>query len=368
MNRRLLVTYTIIVYVVVASSVPAAKAQTTTIMNVEYPKSALFNIDTQTADPSLVVTATITFLDAKPGYFLEVGLFTLGRDEFAGGSAKAYPDRCLSGGGLAGCLIPIGVSQGAEDLEFNLVHPHRTWDLALVAGLLNQSGSMIYDSFSDYEFTIRVYTGLTLTVLVPESVTVNVDGANQSLGNIRLSLIAGPHNVSVPEIVAVNENTRLQFKGWSDGEGEPNRTVVLNRDVDLRADYVTQYWLLIASPQVNSTGAGWYDNDSTARFSVPSSQQPMSGWLGMLGGRWRFQGWYENQTLLTPFQNGTLTMNAPHAISARWDADYFLPAIIATSVGIIALAATRKHWNGLGPPRHRNATARRRSRPRVSRR
>jgi hypothetical protein len=360
LHGRPIVVYAPLIFVVIASLIPAAKAQTTSILNVEYPKSAIFNIGTQTASPPLTVSATIAFTGAKPGYFLQVALYTLGSGELTGGSAAALPDGCLRGdSGSALCLIQLTAGQGEEDVQFTLVRPQLIWDLAIVTGLRNQTLNLIYDSISDYEFTIRVATALTLKVLVPENVTLTVDGIPQTPGNISISLITGSHNLSIPSIVSVNNSTRLKFSSWSDGELEMNRTVLLNQDVTLQAEYTTQYRLQVVSPQVNSTGADWYDQNTTAQFSTQPSPQPITSWLGIFGGEWRFHGWYENQTLLTPSQNGTLRMNAPHLISAQWEADYSIPATIVVGAAIIALAATRKHWRRSEAQRNKSVTARR---------
>ena len=316
------------------AAVPEVRAQTTSIMNVEYPKLVTFNIGTQTADPTPTVTATVSFVGAKPGYFLAVGIFGLESGDLVGGSAHSYPEKCMRTSSVAGCIVQVRTSQGAEDVEFDLARPQSPWDLAIVTWLLNQSQSTIYDSFSDFTFTIQVYTALTLKVLVPVEVTVNVDGINESQGSARLSLVTGFHNVSIPSIVPVDDVTRLSFRDWSDGNPQPNRTVLLNHDVTLQADYVTQYRLQVVSPQVSAIGAGWYNQNSTAQFSVPPSPQLMSDWFGKLGGEWRFRGWFENGALLTSTQSGTVEMNGPRIVIARWDADYSVPLTIVAGVAL----------------------------------
>lgn len=362
MRGKSSIAYPLLLFIAVTWLMPTAKAQVTSIVNVEYTKSATFNIGTQTASPPLTVSATIAFTGAEPGYFLQAALYTLGGGDLTSGSAAAVPDECLRGESGAFCLMQLTTGQGEEDVKFTLWHPQLTWDLALVTGLRNQTLNLLYDSISDYEFTIRVSTALTLKVLLPQNANVTIDGISEPAGNVSTSLITGSHNLSIPIVVPVNNSTRLKFSKWSDGELSANRTVILSQDVTLQVEYITQYRLQEVSPQVNSTGADWYDENTTAQFSTQPSPQAITPWLGMLGGEWRFHGWYENQTLLTGTQNGTLRMDAAHIISARWEADYSIPATILGAAVIVTLAATRKHRQKSECQHHKNAAARRRKR------
>jgi hypothetical protein len=47
---------------------PQVHAQTTNITKVEYPRYSVFDIKQRTADPPLIVKATVMYSDAKPGY------------------------------------------------------------------------------------------------------------------------------------------------------------------------------------------------------------------------------------------------------------------------------------------------------------
>ena len=67
---------------------------------------------------------------------------------------------------------------------------------------------------------------------------------------------------------------------------------------------------------INATGAEWYDDGEIARFSVPTIV-PMNGFLGVLGGKLKFQGWYEQGKLVTEQANDTISMTEPHTITAN---------------------------------------------------
>jgi hypothetical protein len=45
---------------------------------------------------------------------------------------------------------------------------------------------------------------------------VTVDGTGQPKGNVPLNLVPDPHMVSVPEIVQLDNVTRLKFQQWTD--------------------------------------------------------------------------------------------------------------------------------------------------------
>ena len=168
---------------------------------------------------------------------------------------------------------------------------------------------------------------------MPDSVTVFVDGRNRSQGSIRLSLIAGYHNVSVPDTIQLSNDTRIRFMEWSDGSTQANRTVLLNHSLDLEANYVTQYLLVVESP-LSVSGAGWYDQGTNATISA-NSTVPMNGLLGILGGRWVFQGWYGNGQMLASSSSVSLQMNHPLSVTARWSPDYLIPLILLAAFALL---------------------------------
>jgi hypothetical protein len=59
--------------------------------------------------------------------------------------------------------------------------------------------------------------------------------------------------------------------------------------------------------------------------------------MGLLGGKWKFQGWYENGELLTRSINGSIIMRQPHYLIAQWEPDYTLPVLLFTIAALLAL-------------------------------
>jgi hypothetical protein len=236
--------------------------------------------------------------------------------------------------------IPAGA--GAEHLKFQIggilgdKHAIGTWNLNITTALVDQTGKLVEDSANSISFAVQL-TPAILTVVVPASVAVSVDGMKQPTGPTQVPVVVGDHNITVPTFAQVDASTRVRFDHWPDGSTNPNTTLFVGNDTNIEVAYVTQYLLTVAGPQLTSTGAGWYDADATATFSVASTE-PMNDPLGALGGKLRFQSWYEDGKLLTDQTSGSITMHQPHTVTAVWQADYSQPATIIVGIMIIAFA------------------------------
>lgn len=314
--------------------VPAVHAQSTNVTNVTYPGHVSFDLEHGTTDPPLVVEATISYSDAKPGYFLAVGVFDLSSGDpvlGTGGSAGVCDSK------YAACVIGLTSSSGLDQVQFSLVGYRMTMSMAIVAVLYDQTRNLIYESESDYVFTVTLTYTLALRVRVPGSVSVSVDGTAQPAGSVWLNLVPGDHVVSVPEIVMVDNVTRVKFQHWSDGVQETSRSVSLHHQTLLTAEYVTQYLLNATTLHGRSMGIGWYDEGSTASYSIQSTTVPMENVLGLLGGRWVFEDWYEQGELITKSSSGTVMMIGAHALIAHWTADYTLPVVFLGGLAMVSL-------------------------------
>lgn len=344
--------------------VPSVHAQTTNIADVSYPKHVSFDLEHGTTDPPLFVEAAVSYSDAKPGYFLAVGVFDLGSgDPVTGSGSAAGP--CDSK--YAACVIGLTSSSRLKHVQFSLVGYRMTMSMVIVAVLYDQARNLIYDSESDYVFTVTMTYTLALRVRVPGSVPVTVDGVPQPEGSVSLNLVPGDHAVSVPEIVQLDNTTRLKFQHWSDEVQETSRSVPLHHQTLLTAEYVTQYFLNATTLHRNSLGSGWYDEGSAASYSIQSTTVPMENVLGLLGGKWVFEGWYEQGELITKSSSGNVIMLGAHSLIARWAPDYALPIIffagLAGVLSLILLGKRRGSLLGFRGPRRR-----RRKRSRVARR
>ena len=307
----------------------------------------MFDLETRTTDPPLLVTATVSYSGAKPGFILTVSIFDLDSGGLVSGSGMAPSRPC----DLQYALCSGGVSSpsGSENVRFLIAGFKQTMSLAIIAIFYDNSGSLVYDSESDYEFVITMASAFVLGIQVPYIVPVSVDGVSQPKGNAWLYLSPGVHSISVPDTVQVDNVTRMKFERWSDGVNETARTIYLNKQTTLAADYVLQYFLAVTDRQGNVTGAGWYNDGSNAIFSVPSTTMPMNGLMGLLGGKWKFEGWYENGEILTASTAGSMLMLRSHSVTSDWEEDYELPAIILIAIGLaVIIALTRRNlWEVL---------------------
>ncbi|RLE59135.1 MAG: hypothetical protein DRJ32_05190, partial [Thermoprotei archaeon] len=110
-----------------------------------------------------------------------------------------------------------------------------------------------------------------LTVDLPtEDFWCRVGGINRTGKKIVFNLVEGSYQVKVPEILSLGDE-RYVFNEWSDGETDATRTIELEDDLDLTAEYTRQFYVRVTSPYGTTSGEGWYDEGSTATISVSST-------------------------------------------------------------------------------------------------
>lgn len=342
MNSSRMLLVSVLLIASLALFFPNVQAQTTRIVELRHPVHVLAG----GLEP-FTVQAVVSFQDAQPKSSLAVGIVDIDSKPqkiIPGIVTTASPDQCVNQPALqALCVMNLHASSGTEDLAFKIGgilgdQPPRpgTWDLNMTAGLLDSNNTLIAKSVSSVPFEVEL-TPLSLTVNVPSHVTVAVDGVEQPPGSVTIGVAAGSHNISVSLIAEVDSGTRLRFDRWSDGFTGLNRTVTVRSASAFEAVYFTQYRLTLEGEQGTASGQGWYDAGSTATFSVAQAE-PMSGFLGLLGGKLLFQGWYENGRSLTNATSGNIVMSQAHTLTVHWQPDYSMPtAIIAIVVLVIAL-------------------------------
>ena len=89
------------------------------------------------------------------------------------------------------------------------------------------------------------------------------------------------------------------------------------------ANWKTQYQLTVTSVYGTTSGAGWYDNGSTAYAIVASNI--VSGGSGI---QYVLTGWSGNSSGSGATSNG-ITMNAPKTATAFWGTQYYLTVFSA---------------------------------------
>jgi hypothetical protein len=319
---------------------PSVHAHTTKIAELRHPTGIVAG----SLDP-ISVTATVSYQDSEPGYFLVVGILnTIVPFRVIPGIATSFPDQCVNEPVLAAiCVIKTNSTSGVEHLEFKVggilgdQQGEGSWNLNMTAALITSNDTLVENSESSILFSITI-SSVILTVTVPASVTVSVDGVKQTPGPVQVPVSSGPHSIAVPAIAQVDNETRLRFDSWTDGFVVPNRTVKISVSRSLEAVYVAQYRLSIAGQATSAMGQGWHDTGSVVTISVADTE-PMSGILGLLGGKLRFQAWYDNNRLLTNSSVDAIVMDKPHTLTVLWQADYTMPLLIIAAIVIVLILA-----------------------------
>jgi hypothetical protein len=316
---------------------PAVEAaQTTSIYQVNSPSSVVAG-----RESPIPVVATVYYNNTIPGYELVVAILEAGLPpgRIVPGIVVSSTDPCVNQPEPAAlCVVTTRTSSGVERIDFQIggifggKRGPGTWDLNVTSVLIDSQRNLVPASVSSRLFEIGL-TPVALSVIVPSSVAVSVDGLQQPPGPATVSVALGRHNITLPMLVQMGPSTRLRFDHWSDGYLTAFRTIVVRNTTSLQGVYVTENLLTLVDAEQNATGSGWYGASTNATFSA-SQYQPLAGLLGAIGGRLSFQGWYENGQLLTNSPTGTIAMDTPHILTAVWQADYSTPATI--SLGAIA--------------------------------
>jgi len=330
------------------------------ITNLAFPSSVTAGSLQPTA-----VTVAIPYTDAKPGYWLMVGITDLKLNgTIVSGNAIGSPAPCLNQPmAQAICQAQLQAESGVENVQFkiggifaNTKLPPGIWKLQVKAEILDSNSTVL--SRSTVSFAIDL-APILLTLEIPDNATFWVDGNASTGGTIPVAL--GRHSIAVPMFVTINDTVRMRFDSWADGSTQPNRTLLVSSNEKLRVVYYTQYRLTINTdePGSSAAGAGWYDNGSLASFSVGETQSSTGGILDLLGARMSFQGWFEDGKPITENPSGSIEMNASHAITAEWTTDYSIPIIffvlvMASGLGVYFMVKRASHKTKKTPQRRRS--------------
>ena len=319
-----------------AQTFSGVSAQSTTITHLAYPSGNV-------AGTSSTVTFDITYSGLNSSDLLVAAITDPTTSNFADGIAKSSPDQCISLAttqyvGKTLCAWQLSSGSGVENLTFNVQFPGthiQSYGFAAVTTILTSAGTFL--GVSKEPFSITGGTTFELTVNTAYPVALVIDGSNTVSSPVELT--PGSHVVSVPAFVRVDNSSRLRFDHWENGSTQPNRTLNIQSDTTIAASFVPQYLLSLNSSRVNATGTGWYNEGSSAQFSVPSSV-PMQGFLGDIGARWVFKGWWtENGIGITTANSGTISMYGAHTLDAQWVPDYTIPTVALTAIAAVVAAS-----------------------------
>lgn len=248
---------------------------------------------------------------------------------------------------------PVTVSLGGERIwNVNLTSPSTEGEFMLTAAayFLDQDTWRFFNNSLNgpgiAQAVIRVGKTAILDVsLGIADVSVAVDNqtfTTSSKGDVQTMLFVGnTYDVSVKPFVEFLNSTRLVFNGWSNGNNQTERSVVVDGNVELVGSYRTQYMLLVNSPALSYSE--WYDVGSKVEVRSPTSVQ-MDWPFGLLGLQYKFVGW--TGEVSTSVSQVNVTMNAPETLNANFSADYtplIIPVVIALGVtAIVTFILTRR--------------------------
>jgi len=121
------------------------------------------------------------------------------------------------------------------------------------------------------------------------------------------------HNLVLTPIVEKGSDTRYVFTSWSDGNKSASRTV--SHGGVLKANYNTEYLLIITSTYGEPEGAGWYQEGKTANISAVSLIEEAKI-------KHIFTGWSGDYKGDTP--TASVNMSSPKTVMANWRNEYLL--------------------------------------------
>ncbi len=204
--------------------------------------------------------------------------------------------------------------------------------------------------------TRRIFTGWKGDISSPDSIaTVMIDRPLNVMATWKTQylltvdanggLVAGegwydrgsPATARVTSPFVIQEGkSRLYFVGWvgAHTSSGPSITITMNEPVTLVSSWKTQFYLTVNSEKDYPRGEGWYDEGTTATFSVTSP-------LGVII-QDVFQNWNGDSTANT--SEASIIMNSSKTVTARWGTDFSQLLVIlgAIAVGGGGVAVIRK--------------------------
>jgi len=162
-----------------------------------------------------------------------------------------------------------------------------------------------YANYSQYE--IRITTE-------PEGLEINVDGASYVTPHSFQWFKNSEHQISIATPQNQTQESRFVFNSWSNEENRSHTYTVTTPDT-LTGYMTKQYYLNVNSKRGNPQGTNWYDENTTAEYSVISP---------VLNGntKYIFQNWSGDTYETEPA--GSIIMDGPKTINANWSVQHYL--------------------------------------------
>jgi len=139
---------------------------------------------------------------------------------------------------------------------------------------------------------------------------------------------------TAPTVINGEFGTRYIFSGWilnGTSQSENPISITVNATYEAVAKYKTQHYLTVRSDYGNPQGEGWYDEGSTATFSITSP-------VGGIGAQQIFINWSVDSEETTT--TATVLMDTSKTVYAKWRTDYTQIYVIGTGIVVTLVVIT----------------------------
>jgi len=194
----------------------------------------------------------------------------------------------------------------------------------ILTAIADATGVISEYSETNNERAISFVVGYTLRIESQFSnVSISIDDSSvetDSNGVITVSVLPGVHKVEAQSPIQVSERSRGLFDRWSDGNLSNPRSLNISSDTSLSAQYKIQFYLTITDNGGVVSGAGWYDQGTTANATAVSPCNVVENQNRMVFKSWSGDFNSDSSSL-------TLTMDSPHSLNATWTLQYCLSIV-----------------------------------------
>jgi hypothetical protein len=128
-------------------------------------------------------------------------------------------------------------------------------------------------------------------------------------GEITLNATRGEHVITAQPNIVIGNTARAVFQQWNVTSASSTLGLSASRDICLLAIYHRQYYMNVTSPLGRVSGAGWYDENSTAMFRVTPPIVTSNGTRA-------FVGWLGDSNDSSP--SSSVPVNSSKKIEASW--------------------------------------------------
>ena len=149
------------------------------------------------------------------------------------------------------------------------------------------------------------------------NITTKINGfpfRTDQLGRIELRVPGGDIQIEAQKEALTGTGSRRVFSEWKWLTKSNPALVRISQNTDLYPQYKTQFYLSVKSPYGSPVGEGWYDEGTTAKFSVDPAIDLMNGT------RFVFSRWTDGQN--DTAHMSTVTLDRPKTVSAIWKRQY----------------------------------------------